>query len=76
MNLTITVDDDTLLRARQRALEERTSVNAVLRRHLEEYAGTLDRQRVALERFVELSRASTSRSDGGERWTRDELYER
>lgn len=76
MNLTITVDDDTLLRARQRALQERTSVNAVLKRHLEEYAGTLDRQRVALERFVELSRTSSSRSGGGERWTRDELYER
>lgn len=76
MNLTITVDDETLLRARQRALEERTSVNAVLRRHLEEYAGTLDRQRAALERFVELSRLSNARSAAGRRWTRDELYDR
>jgi hypothetical protein len=38
-NLTITVDEGTLKRARMRALEEDTSVNAVLREYLEEYAG-------------------------------------
>lgn len=74
MNLTISVDDDVLLLARQRALQERTSVNAVLKRHLEAYAG-IDRQSAALARFVELSRASEARSDG-RRWTRDELHER
>ena len=74
MNLTISVDDDVLLLARQRALQERTSVNAVLKRHLEAYAGA-DRQGVALTRFVELSRTSEARSDG-RRWTRDELHER
>ena len=39
MNLTITVDDDVLRRARIRALEQGTSVNAVLREFLESYAG-------------------------------------
>ena len=38
-NLTITVDEQTLKRARMRALEEDTSVNAVLREYLEAYAG-------------------------------------
>ena len=32
MNLTITVEDEVLKRARMRALEENTSVNAVLRK--------------------------------------------
>ena len=74
MNLTISVDDDVLLLARQRALQARTSVNAVLKHHLEAYPGA-DRQGAALARFVELSRASEARSDG-RRWTRHELHER
>lgn len=37
-NLTITVDDEVLKRARMRALEEETSVNAVLARYLIVYA--------------------------------------
>ena len=38
-NLTITVDEETVKRARIRALEEGTSVNALLRGYLEDYAG-------------------------------------
>ena len=38
-NLTITVDGETVKRARMRALEEGTSVNALLRDYLEDYAG-------------------------------------
>ena len=38
-NPTIAVDDGTLKKARMRALGEDTSVNAVLREYLEEYAG-------------------------------------
>ena len=40
MNLTIVVDDEVLRRARIRALEQGTSVNAVLREFLESYAGS------------------------------------
>jgi len=75
MNLTISVDDDVLLMARQRALEERTSVNAVLKRHLEEYAGARRRQTDAVDRLLTLSRtAGTGRGDA--RWSRDDLHER
>ncbi len=41
-NLTIVVDDRLLKQARMRALEDGTSVNAVLRTYLERYAGTVD----------------------------------
>ena len=75
MNLTISVDDDVLLLARQRALQERTSVNAVLKRHLEEYAGARRRQVQAVDRLLALSRAGGS-GRGNARWTRDELHER
>ena len=44
MNLTIVVDDDILKRARVRALEEDTSVNALLRAYLTAYAGVDQRR--------------------------------
>ena len=75
MNLTIVIDDDILKRARIRAIEENTSVNAVVRAYLTTYAGT-DRQRdEACERLLALSRASRSRR-GAAVWSRDELHER
>jgi hypothetical protein len=75
-NLTITVDDDTLKRARMRALEEDTSVNAVLREYLEEYAGRRREQIEAARRIIEASRASKSGSGpGGRKWKREDAYE-
>ena len=75
MNLTITVEDETLERARTRALEEDTSVNAVLRKYLGSYAGTTRRRRRALESLLHLSTDHTVRTRPAG-WTRDELHER
>ncbi len=75
-NLTITVDDGTLKLARIRALEEDTSVNAVLREYLDEYAGRRREQLEAARRILASSRGSASGSGpGGREWSRDELYE-
>lgn len=75
-NLTIVVDEVTLKKARMRALEEDTSVNAVLREYLEEYAGRRREQVEAARRIIEASRASRSGSGPGEReWKREEIYE-
>lgn len=74
-NLTIIVDDETLRRARIRALEQGTSVNAILREFLEAYAGTRQDHVSAAERIISLARATPGRS-GAARWTRDELHER
>ena len=75
MNLTITVEDDVLKRARIRALEENTSVNAILREYLESYAGLSLRRRDALEHLLRLSElAGAGRGDAT--WTRDELHDR
>jgi hypothetical protein len=75
-NLTITVDVETVKRARMRALEEGTSVNALLRDYLEDYAGVRRERREALRRILSSSRESTSGSGpGGRTWTRDDLYE-
>lgn len=74
-NLTITVDKDSLKKARMRALQEGTSVNALLREFLESYAGVRREQQEAAGRIVTLSRRSKSRR-GGSTWTRDDLHER
>jgi hypothetical protein len=73
-NLMITVDEQTLKRAR--ALQEDTSVNAVLRERLEEYAGNRQEQIEATQRVIEASRASRSGSGpGGRKWEREDAYE-
>ena len=75
MNLTIVVDDDILKRARIRAIQEDTSVNAGIREYLTAYAGA-DRQRdQACERLLALSRSCTSRRGDATR-ARDELHGR
>lgn len=74
-NLTISVDEGVLERARARALRLGTSVNALLRDRLEEFAGgEADRKRALADLFA-LAERSKGRS-GGRRWTRDEIYER
>jgi hypothetical protein len=74
-NLTVVVDDQVLLQARMRALQQGTSVNAVLRRYLEVYAGGDEKYRQTTERLLELAQASTASSQG-RRWSREDIYER
>ncbi len=75
-NLTLTIDDAVLLRARRRALEHGTSVNAVVRDYLESFAGC-DQSAEAGRAFVALAeRASGSSGPGGRRWTRADAHDR
>jgi len=75
-NLTVTVDREVLRRARIRALQEETSVNALVRHYLERYSGA-GPAASALAGFLDLAgrhRASSGRR--GRAWTRDELHDR
>jgi hypothetical protein len=77
-NLTITVDPETLKRARIKALEQGTSVNALLREYLDSYVGTdedRERRRQALEDAFQIAKRAGARS-GGITWTRDDLHDR
>jgi plasmid stability protein len=75
-NLTLSIDEELLRRARIRAAKENTSVNAVVRDYLATYAGARQMS-AARRRFVELSRSSSSGSgSGGRSWSRGELHER
>ena len=70
-NLTIAVDDDLLKRARVRAAENGTSVNAVLRERLEQYGG--DARASALERFLARDHGSPTNREPYV-WNREEIY--
>jgi hypothetical protein len=75
-NLTITVDEHTLKRARIRALEEGTSVNAVLSGYLESYAGSRRERREAWERIQAIAQKSGMSSGGEGLPKREDLYDR
>jgi plasmid stability protein len=72
-NLTIVVDDRVLQRARIRALQHGTSVNALLREYLTSFAGGED-SAIALAEFHDL--ADRIGASSTERWSREELYDR
>jgi hypothetical protein len=74
-NLTITVDAEVLKRARLRAVEQGTSVNALVRHYLEQYAGTRSAQEQALGNLLKLSEETRSKR-GRRTWTRDKLHNR
>ncbi len=75
-NLTVTIDEKVLKRARIRALERGTSVNAVVSEYLERFAGT-GTTAAALADFLELA-ARTDAGSGpeGRSWRRSDLYDR
>lgn len=81
-NLTITVDDEVLKRARIRALEQGTSVNAILAEHLRAFAGYREVQAEAVASLLETARESVAQGKeraqrrGPRRWTREDLHER
>lgn len=73
-NVTFRIDEDTLRRARIRALEEGTSLNAVVEEFLETWS-TRD-EMVARRQFVALANEHGVHGRLDEReWTRDHLYE-
>ena len=75
-NLTIAIDDDVLKKARLKALQQGTSVNAVLRDYLGQYAGATPERERAVRKLLELASRSRAATRGRRRWTRDERHER
>lgn len=75
-NLTVSIEDGVLRRARMRALEQGTSVNALVRGYLVSFAGQSEADE-GLRRFLDVAAGSTAGSGpGGRSWTREELYDR
>ena len=75
-NLTLTIEDGVLRRARLRALEQGTSVNALVRDYLGAFAGESD-AREGVRSFLALTEAGSAGSgEEGRTWTRDDAHER
>jgi len=75
-NLTLSIDEELLKRARVCALEQDTSVNSLVRGYLQEFV-TGGTQRSGMQDFLAWAKTVHAGSGpGGRTWTRDELYER
>jgi len=75
-NVTITLDDEVLRRARIRALQQGTSVNRVLGDYLQAYAG-ISPTRIAVEQALNIAKQSHAGSGAsGRTWRREDLHER
>jgi plasmid stability protein len=72
-NVTLSVDDQVLRRARIRALQQGTSVNALIRDYLERIAGESPAA-AGIAEFLDIA-AQARAASGGRSWTRDELYD-
>lgn len=75
-NLTLTIDDDLLRRARIRALERGTSVNATVRAYLEDWSKDSVLETTLEEILAVAAAHPASSGPTGRTWTRAELYER
>lgn len=74
-NITLKVDDELLEKARQLAALKKTSVNAIIRKRLEEFVST-DANRQAALKGLESFYRRTKAKVGAKTWTRDDLHER
>jgi len=74
MNVTLSIDDEVVQRARRKAEAMGTSVNELIREYLEQLSGKTDMAGDAKE-FEELSRLAQGDSRGW-KFNRDELHER
>ena len=74
MNITLSIDEEVVRRAREKAAALGKSLNQLVRDYLEQLAGRGDPDRVIRE-LRRLSTASGGHSRG-KRWTREELHDR
>ncbi|MBM5791641.1 MAG: hypothetical protein FJ053_07705 [Cyanobacteria bacterium M_surface_10_m1_298] len=73
-NLTLSLDGTLLQKAREAALRDNTSVNALVRDYLSRYVDARSRRLLALDAFDAVADRSSSSSQGP--WSRQSLHER
>ena len=74
MNVTLSIDDEVIKKARRRAEAMGTSVNQLIRDYLEEFSGRTDPKADAAE-FARLSKLSKGNSRGW-KFKREEIHQR
>ena len=74
-NITLSVDEQLLEQFRLHAAQRKTSVNALLRKHMEEAVGLEERRRNAIARMLDLGRDTNACIDMTG-WDRVTSYDR
>ena len=74
-NITLSLDETTLKKARRIALERDTSLTGMIREYLERLAQSEDAQSGQRAQDLRASFANLSRPMGERDWKRDDLYE-
>ena len=74
MNVTLSIEDDVIRRARRKAEAMGTSVNQLVREYLDQFSGKSGPEELAAE-FERLSREAHGNSRGW-KFNRDEIHER
>ena len=74
-NVTLSIDENDLKQARILALQEGTSLNAVIRDYVKTYIGQTKRYQQVTDRILQHAESAPFEL-GEKRWTRDDLYER
>jgi hypothetical protein len=75
-NITLAIDDEVLDKVRAYAAEQKTTVNAIVRKHLERLASEDDKRAEARRNLLRLAQASRGRLASDYTWNREELYDR
>ena len=73
-NLTLSLDDSLLQQAREAALRDQTSVNALVRDYLSRYVDAKRRRFEALDTLDAIAMRNHSQTET--KWLRDELHQR
>jgi Family of unknown function (DUF6364) len=75
-NLTLAIDEQILRRARMRAMQRGTSVNALVRDYIARLAGESEAADGVAEFLNLVSGAGASSGQDGRTWTRDDIHDR
>ena len=77
-NITLAVDEDVLASFRVHAAEQRTSVNALIRKHMADATGLAEKRRQARAWMAAKGTENMANDDlqgqGGWRWNREDCY--
>jgi len=74
-NITLKIDDELLTKARLLASNRKTSINAIVRKRLEDFVSSDQSRQAAIKGIDSFHRRSNARV-GKKNWSRDELHAR
>jgi Family of unknown function (DUF6364) len=75
-NITLAVNEDVLEKVRKYAVRRETTVNAIVREHLEQIARSDDRLKQVVAELRQMSESSTAELGRSYKWKREDCYER